>query len=159
MATDISQIIIEFVASFLGGILVGALIEHWRFKRALEVERVKRLAPLLETCCPIIERIFVDSEYALNVLNRGGEADVHLDSQIDKVFGGLQQFQDWHSLLEQKGMKYELEKVDTELHDRLAGLFTFARLANKHGADYISQNLSGIQDSARLSKSKLKRVL
>lgn len=145
--------------AIIGGILVGMIIENVRLKHSLKIEKIKRLAPDLEACCPIVEKIYEDSAYAIKILNRGQDEGHALDSQNQKVLDGLKLFQDWYMLFQEKGMKYELESVNIELNDRLAGLFTYARLSIKHGISYVSQNLKQINESAHVGNEKLKVVL
>jgi len=159
MATsEYIQIVSVLIASFLS-LIVGIIIERKRSKNSLKLERLKRLAPQLEICCPIVDKIYEDSLYTVRILERGENLDSNFDSQIDKVHIGLQQFLDWHSVFEQKGMKYTLESFDTEAHDWLTGLSTYASLANKHGKDYISTNLKEINKSSKMIADKLRTIL
>jgi len=53
----------------------------------------------------------------------------------------------------------ELESVNSELKNRLAGLFTIAQFSEKPGDEYVSENIKLVNYNALVSNEKLKVVL
>lgn len=150
---------IYIVVSLIVGVLVGIVVENYRLKHSLKIEKINRLAPHLEICSPMIEKILEDSGYALKILNRGQTEGEDLILQNKKIIQRLTVFQEWYELFQNRGMKFELESVNKELQERLVGLFNIAILSIKHGETYVSQNLKQIHDNANISNQKLQVIL
>jgi len=151
---DFSQILIVLI-SLVGGLIGGYVIEHYRLKHELKIEKIRRLAPYLEQVYPTMKNLNVDSTYAIELQQRGSE-DLPL---LEKLCKELTEFGSWYRVFKQNGMEPELESLDGNLYRLLLGVFTYSQLSAKYGTTYISQRLDPFHKICLKGRESLEKLL
>lgn len=151
---DFSQILSAFTG-FAGGLIGGFVIEHYRLKHVLKVEKIKRLAPYLEQVYPIIRDLTIDSAYAIELQQRG---DKNLPL-LKKLCKCLKEFGSWYRVFRQNGMEPELESLDRDLCRLLSGVFVYSQLSAKYGTSYIFQRLERFHSVCLKGRESLEKLL
>lgn len=154
-AFELWQVMVSLAVAVVSGIIVGVVVERFRLRNILKIEKIKRLAPYVEAASPLVTRIDEHAEFATKMLHGSGEHEP--SAQITKLKSVLIQFVEWYSQFEQRGMRPELESIDRELYDHLTGLFNLARFCSLYGDTYLSQNLDRIREATNGTKSRLNR--
>jgi hypothetical protein len=152
---EIWEVAVSFAAGIVSGIIVGVIVEHFRLRHTLRVEKIKRLAPHLEAATPLVTRIDEHAEFAMRMIHASGGHDPSV--QITNLKSALNQYVDWYSQFQEKGMRPELESIDRELYDRMTGLFNLSRFSSSYGDAYVSQNVEAFHKGSSAIRSKLNR--
>jgi hypothetical protein len=152
---EIWEVAVSFTAGIASGTIVGVIVEHLRLRHTLRVETIKRLTPYLEAATPLVTRIDEHAEFAMRMLNASGGHDPSV--QITNLKSALNQYVDWYSQFQEKGMRPELESIDSELYDRMTGLFNLSRFSSSYGNAYVSQNIEAFHRGSSAIRSKLDR--
>lgn len=152
--TDYIQILTTLLG-IMGGLAAGFILEHYRLKHELKVEKIKRVAPYLEQVSPTIKNLAIDSEYAVELQKRGCE-DQFL---LQRLCKGLKEFESWYTIIRQNGLEIELESLNITLSRSLLGIVTYAQLTSKYGVDYISQRLNSFHERCLIARKSLESLL
>lgn len=147
----------DIFIGFLSGLATGIAVQYFWFKYASRIEKMKRLSPYLESVYPIVEKLNQDSEYALKVHFQ--EEEEHLTLVLKKIATSLEEYAIWFAQFKENGMIPELESLNVDLSRRFIGLFTYARLGNKHGLEYLSQRVQRLAGYCSICQQRLKSQL
>lgn len=149
--------LVDLAIGLMSGILIGWFGQWLRFRYSLKVEKIKRLAPHLESAYPIVEKLYLDSKYANQVQPQSDQ--LALKQVVNRIAVSLKEYHNWFENFRESGMCPQFESLDNELYGRFAGLQNFASLSLQMGADYIQQNSVTLSNYSAFCCRKLKRRL
>ena len=132
-------------SGLLSGVIVGWIVEHYRLKNSLKVERIKRLTPYIEMVHPIIEELCDDISYFKKTqFRKMNEENQNFVIRISKAFDkyGL-----WYEQFQSNGFKPELGATSKLLLYSINGLFAHSQMSKKYGEDHILREIDEIFDS------------
>lgn len=147
--------ILTALIGIAGGLLVGVVIERFRLKHELRVQKIKRVAPLLEILSPTVKNLAIDSKYAVELQQTNREDP----SVLQRLCEELKEFETWYNDFRQKGMEVELESLDVLLYRSLLGVFVYARYTAKYGVHYIAQRLNSFHRICQIARESLENLL
>lgn len=152
---DLFGEILATIFSFIGGLAIGLVGEHYRLKHELRIDKVRRLAPYLEQIYNVIRDLVVDSEYAFRLQESGTANSIPLR----KLYRGLGEYRSWFLSFRQNGMEPELESLNRPLYLMLQGVYAHAQSCNEHGVAYASQRIASIRHRCSECKIALEKYL
>lgn len=139
-------------ASLFFGILIGVIVEHFRFKNNIIIERIKILSPILCEAYPIIERIVEDTNYALNVRQRNKKKD-YLNS-IKTIIQDLDEYKKWDEKYREAGIELYLRNYQ-KLNDSLNKMRIYSITAHIQDDNYIITILDELYDISKKCEDEL----
>jgi hypothetical protein len=132
-------------SGLLSGLLVGYVVEHYRLRNGLRIERMKRLTPHIEMVHPIIEELCDDASYfQKSHLRTDGSEEQNLAIKIGVTFD---KYGTWYQHFQSNGLKPELAATSKSLFALLSGLFVHSTMTKKYGKDYIYREIDEIANS------------
>jgi hypothetical protein len=145
------------LSGLLSGVAVGWVVERYRLKNSLKVERMKRLTPQIEIIHPIVEELCADVDYFAKRQLRLPDGED--DSILEKIITYFAKYNAWYLGFQSKGFKPELGATSKPLLNRLTAIFAYSLRIRKYGGQYLLNEIDEISESLKASQSLIEQFL
>lgn len=153
----ISNSLLGLLFTFITGIIglsIGIIVEHYRFKHNIQIERIKTLSPLLSEVRPIIEKIVGDANYAFNLRQRNDKNKFMIS--IEDIFHALEEYKMWDEKYREAGLKSNSIHFKG-LNKSLDAMRIYAINTNLQGKNYIFGILEEMHKTSKKCMNEIKK--
>lgn len=141
--------------TLITGLIVGRILEHYRFKHDLQIERIKIVSPILSEVYPIIEKIEGDVNYALDLRQRNDKN--RFKPLIETIFHDLKEYRLWDEKYRESGLKLNLRHFSKGLNESLDAMRIYAINAKLQGKSYILGILEEMYKTSRRCMDEIEK--
>lgn len=145
--------VLSLLLTFVTGLIVGIIVEHYTFKHNLQIERIKTISPIILEVYPIIEQIVEDTNYALGVRQRNDEDK--FTSLIETLFHDLGKYKMWDEKYRETGFKLNLRHVSKGLNESLDDMCIYAINTKLQGKNYIFGILEEMHKTSKKCRDEI----
>lgn len=151
------DILVGLIPGLFSGLVAGIIVERYRLKNELRIQRFKTLAPRLNQAHPIIEVLSDDLQYYQKSLTRNSIAQD--DENSKKILNDFDLFNVWYSDFQQNGLKPLLEAENKDLFALMNGLFVYSKMSKKHGPGFIASQITEMCKTAQDCLVNVKQII